>query len=335
MTANGIAENIFSQVDTEGRRYLLLKEIVDHKKDGSALSQEDAKIVSQNGQIRLKPTTRGWMILVEWKDGTTSWVKLRDLKESNPVELAEYAQANNLLDEPAFAWWARYVLRRRRRIIAKVKSRYWDTTHKFGIELPETVEQALRIDKETGTSFWKQAIDKEMANVRPAFEEWTEGTLKDARDGKKLVGYQEISCHMIFDVKMDLTRKARFVAGGHTTEVPESITYSSVVTRESIRIAFLVAALNDLDILCADIGNAYLNADCREKIWTVAGPEFGSLQGSVMIIRKALYGLKSSGAAWRAHMAQTLKDLGFKSTFGDPDVWIREATKPNGLSITK
>jgi hypothetical protein len=72
------------------------------------------------------------------------------------------------------------------------------------------------------------------------------------------------------------TRKARFVAGGHTTETPASLTYSSVVTRDSVRIAFLLAALNDLNVFAADIGNAYLNAPCREKIWTVAGSEFGS-----------------------------------------------------------
>ena len=70
---------------------------------------------------------------------------------------------------------------------------------------------------------------------------------------------------MIFDVKVDLTRKARFVAGGHWTAAPTQLTYSSVVTRESVRIAFLLAALNDLEILAADIGNAYLQAPCREK----------------------------------------------------------------------
>ena len=74
---------------------------------------------------------------------------------------------------------------------------------------------------------------------------------------------------MVFDIKMDgkFTRKARFVAGGHTTDTPASITYSSVVSRDSVRIAFLIAALNDLDVWAADIGNAYLNADCREKIY--------------------------------------------------------------------
>jgi hypothetical protein len=83
---------------------------------------------------------------------------------------------------------------------------------------------------------------------------------------------------------MDLTRKARFVAGGHTTETPTSLTYSSVVSRDSVRIAFLMAALNDVDVMSCDISNTYLNAPCREKIWFVAGPEFGSRQGQVVKI---------------------------------------------------
>ena len=102
-------------------------------------------------------------------------------------------------------------------------------------------------------------------------------------------GHQEIRCHIIFDVKMDFTRKARFVAGGHMTDTPSSITYSSVVSRESVKIAFLIAALNDLDIMLCDIGNAYLNAPCREKIWFVAGPECGpTLQGKPRKLVQAL-----------------------------------------------
>jgi len=132
-----------------------------------------------------------------------------------------------------------------------------------------------------------------------------DGDLPEAK--RKLVGYQNIECHMIFDVKMEgLVRKARFVAGGHTTETPKYLTFASVVTRESVRIAFLVAALNDLNVVAADIGNAYLNADCREKIYFVASPEFGDHKGRVLIIKKALYGLKSSGAAWRALFASLL-----------------------------
>ena len=120
-----------------------------------------------------------------------------------------------------------------------------------------------------------------MDNVHVSFEAWEEGSLEDARRGQKLVVYQEIRCHMIFDIKMDgqFTRKACYVAGGHTTDPPSSITYSSVVFRDSIIIAFTLAALNGVDIRAADIGNAYLNAKCREKIWTVAGTEFGSEKG--------------------------------------------------------
>jgi hypothetical protein len=110
-----------------------------------------------------------------------------------------------------------------------------------------------------------------------------------------------------------------------------SASYSSVVSRESVRIAFTIAALNGLDVLMADIGNAYLNAECREKIWTTAGPEFGSNQGRRMLVIRALYGLRSSGAAWRAHLAQTMYDLDFKPCEADPDVWMRKATKADGF----
>jgi hypothetical protein len=51
----------------------------------------------------------------------------------------------------------------------------------------------------------------------------------------------------------------------------------------------LIATLNDLDIMACDISNAYLNALCREKIWFVAGPEFGSQQGQVIKIVRALW----------------------------------------------
>jgi hypothetical protein len=264
-SANVIAENLYSQVDSEGRQYLIMNEIVDHRKDATAISKDQGFYTSYNGnQIRCK-TTKGWKLSVEWKDGTTTWVSLSELKASNPVEVAEYAVANRLVEEPAFAWWVKDVLKRRNRIISKVKSRYWKTTHKFGIRLPHSVQQALQIDEETGTDLWRRAIEREMKNVRPAFERWDEGMVEDARTGKRLVGYQEIACHMVFDIKMDFTRKARYVAGGNMTEPPTENTYSSVVSRESVRIAFLVATLNDLGICAADVTNAYINADCREK----------------------------------------------------------------------
>jgi hypothetical protein len=169
-TANIIAENLYAQVDEEGNSYAIMHEITDHKKDGTAVSKDDGFITTMSGGTRPRQTTRGWKLLVSWKDGTSSWIALKDLKESNPVEVAEYALANKILEEPAFAWWARHVLRKRERIIRKVKSRrYWDRTHKYGILLPKTVAEALRIDRETGTDFWQKAIEKEMRNIDCAF----------------------------------------------------------------------------------------------------------------------------------------------------------------------
>jgi hypothetical protein len=75
---------------------------------------------------------------------------------------------------------------------------------------------------------------------------------------------------MIFDVKLDLMRKARFITGGHWTDTPSHLTYSSVITRESVPIAFLIAALNDIEILSADVGNAYPqleNACTQPLVW--------------------------------------------------------------------
>jgi hypothetical protein len=108
-----------------------------------------------------------------------------------------------------------------------------------------------------------------------AFVRFDGASPSDLRSGRvKLPGYKEIKCHMIFDIKMDgnFTRKARFVANGAmTVDVPAYITYASVVSRESVRIALLYASLNGLRILGCDVTNAYLNAQCKEKIWIQGG----------------------------------------------------------------
>jgi hypothetical protein len=97
--------------------------------------------------------TKGWELLVLWKDGTMTWEPLKDLKESNPVQVAKYSVINQISEEPAFAWWVKDVLRHRDRIISKVKSRYWKKTHKYGIELPKDAKRTMEIDAETGTNF--------------------------------------------------------------------------------------------------------------------------------------------------------------------------------------
>jgi hypothetical protein len=81
----------------------------------------------------------------------------------------------------------------------------------------------------------------------------------------------------VFNVKMDFTRKARFLANGHVTDPPTSLTYSSIVSRDSIRLEILIVALSDLEVLSADLGNANLNAPTKEKVHTICGQEFGNI----------------------------------------------------------
>ena len=86
-SANVIAEHIYEQIDKEGRAIAIMDEIVDQKKDHTAISHEN-RYFTKNGRKYAKWTTRGWSLCVRWKDGSTSWVPLKDLKEGNPIELA-------------------------------------------------------------------------------------------------------------------------------------------------------------------------------------------------------------------------------------------------------
>jgi hypothetical protein len=123
--ANMIAESLSSQVDADGREFMLMKEIVDHRPDGSAVPIDDAYYVDPNGRTTRQMTTMCLKLLVEWKDGSTDWLPLKDLKESYLVQVPEYAVANKIAEQPAFAWWVPYILRKRERIILKVRTRYW------------------------------------------------------------------------------------------------------------------------------------------------------------------------------------------------------------------
>ena len=87
--------------------------------------------------------------------------------------------------------------------------------------------------------------------------------------------------------------KARLVAGGHLTPDPTDSIYSGVVSTRSRRLSIFLAKLNNMKVWGADIGNAYLEATTKEKVYLVGGPEFEELQGHILVIHKALYGLKS------------------------------------------
>lgn len=323
-TTNQIAESLYSQTDNEGFDEGILDEIVDMRRNSEAITIDDGYVETTCGVMKPVITTKGWDVQVKWRDGSVDWLPLSSIKESNPVQCAEYAILHGYDKEPAFNWWVRHVLRKRDRIISKVKMRCRKKNMKFGIKIPNSVQEAIELDRQNGNSLWQEAINKEFSNSNVAFQVREEG--EDAP-----VGWSKITCHLIFDVKMDLTRKARYVAGGHLTEVDASSTYASVVSRDSVRIAFMLAALNDLDILAGDIQNAYLNAPSLERNYFIAGDEWGTNKGRVILIVRALYGQKTSGAAWRAHLAHFLEtQLGYQESVADRDVWMKPKTKATG-----
>jgi hypothetical protein len=328
-STNLIAENLYAHVDDEGRSHSILQSITDHESDGDALTPEQGTYETSYGVIKKKITTKGWKLKVEWKDGTSSWIPLKDLKESNPLDVAEYARSRKLLNQPAFAWWCPYTLRKHERIIKQVRHRLVKKNLKFGVKIPNSVEEALSLDKENGNDLWAKSIEKELKNVRVAFKLLEDGERPPA-------GSKKIPYHIIFDVKYDLTRKSRCVAGGHRNkDVPAHASFSSVASRDSVRLTLLLASLNDIDVLSADIGNAYLNAPCRERVYVECGSElFGEQhKGQLAVIVRALYGLKSAGAAWRYHFSHFIEnELGYKNTIADPDVYRKPMLKLDGTA---
>ena len=118
---------------------------------------------------------------------------------------------------------------------------------------------------------------------------------------KQPQGREFIKCHVVFDIKQGtLQRKCQFVANGSRADVTDIPTYASVVSRESVRIAFTLAALNGLDLMAGDCEGAYLNAPSTEKLYTRRGPEFGAeFKGEVCP--------HSEGSVWKQECSSKLE----------------------------
>ena len=117
-SANVIAKNIWAQCDADGNQYQLIEAIVDHKFGEDAVTKRADGFVVVNGRRHIIKSTKGVQLCIQWKDGSTSWERLADVKESNPIEAAEYSFARGINDEPAFAWWVNYTLKKRDQIIS-------------------------------------------------------------------------------------------------------------------------------------------------------------------------------------------------------------------------
>ena len=267
-SANIIAENLLAQVGPEGFHTNVLEAILDHNHDGTAVTMSGKYFKKKQGRRTQRKTIVGWALQIKWKNRTKQWVNLKDLKESNAVDVAEYVTARGIQDEPAFAWWVPYTFQKRYVIVSAVSSRVRKCSHKYGMEIPTSITHATQIYQNNGNTFWTDAILKEMKNVGTAF------TILDL--GKKAPsGWTKASGHLVFDVKMDFTRKARLVKDGHRSHNPNNSDYTGVVSRESVQMGLTYLELMDLEVMAADIHNAYLQMPSSEKYFIICGAEFG------------------------------------------------------------
>ena len=184
-------------------------------------------------------------VIVQWKYGSTTWEILKDMKNSYPLQMDKYAVHHHIAGEPAFAWWIHNVLANRNHIIVKLNSKYWVRTHKFGVNISKLVQEAKSFYEENENSLWWDSIHKETNKIIPDFEVW------EKEISEFPPGYQNITCHTIFDVKTGkkFRIKERFVADGHNHKTPTAMAYSSVVSRGSVGISLTISAINDLDML--------------------------------------------------------------------------------------
>ena len=201
-----MAENLYSQIDKQGRSHAILYEIIEHQFDKDLYKCEILRRAKQNeldNNKHLPPyqTTKDCGLLMMLKGSNMECADHKDAKEAFLVQVTKYAKFNAINNCDMFSWWVPYVLQKRNRITSKVKSKYWKGSHKFGIIIPKTVEKSLRFDAEEGTNFWSKAIAKEMNNVRVAFEFNDTDTIPTA--------HKRLHLHLIFDIKLgSLERKA-------------------------------------------------------------------------------------------------------------------------------
>jgi len=234
----------------------------------------------------------GYNVLVAWEDGSQTYEPLHVMAADSPTVCAIYAERAELLDTPGSKRFKRLASR------TKAMERQLNTKSfrraplfKFGYQVPRNHSDCVAINMKNENTKWQEAEALEM---------------------KQLAKYDT------FD---DLGKGCRPPEGYKW--IPIESVYSGVVSLRSLRIVIFLAELNGLEGHAADVGNAYLEAKTKEKVYIVGGPGLGKLEGHTLTIAKALYGLRTSGLRWHERFADTLRDLGFFPSKADPDVWMR------------
>jgi hypothetical protein len=325
---DSIAQYLVSNYNEEIEEVLNYNEILSYISSQLTAPEESqvytfSRILDHEGPLTAKhPNYKGskYNLLIQWDSGEETYEPLEIILADDPISVSQYGEENDLLDKPGWKRVQRLFKNKARmkRTIHKIKSTPSGPRYQFGTQVPRNVKEALELDKRNGNNKWRDAMQEEIDSLNAY------NTFKDKGKIKHLEGYKKIIVHFVFAVKHDLRHKARLVAGGHLTDPTTEGTYSGVVQLRSIRLCILLAELNGLDIWVGDISSAYLEAFTKEKVCFTAGQEFGDLEGNLLVIDRALYGLRTSGARWHDRFAETLNNMEFFVCKADPDVWLKD-----------
>ena len=208
-------------------------------------------------------------------------------------------------------------------IISAVNAQAKQTTQKYGVAVPRSLEKSYILDTKNGNTLWRDALEKEISNLQVAFD------ILDTECNTP-PGWSKASSHIIFDVRMILEQKDQWLKDGHRTPESENSTYADVVSWESVRINLTYAALNGLYVCACDVQNSYLQSPSSEKHFIIRGPEFGLdiVRNKARTIR-AIYGGNRDGVYYWRHFWSAMDEVGFESCKSDPDVWYRSSMKDN------
>ena len=281
------------------------------------------RLTAITGHRKMRKARGGYQVRVLWASGEVDWRDFADIFADDPVTVSIHAKKNDLLNTPGWRQCRRYIRNAKSlgRAINQVrlKNHRNRPVYKCGYQVPRNHTEAMKIDERDGNTKWadsERLETKQLADYE---------CFKDLGKGAPVPeGYTKIPCHFVYDVKHDGRYKSRFVAGGHRTSTPIDSVYSGVVSLRGIRTVAFLAELNDLELWGTDVGNAYLESWTKEKVCFVAGPEFGELEGHLLVIQKAQYGLKSSGKCWHDKLCDTLRSMGFFPSKAEDDIWMRD-----------
>src|SRR5210317_1585719 len=232
------------------------------------------------------------------------------LRDTKPLYLlVVYAANNNLYQHPDFTWTQDYKedeSDHHNRVLAT--KHHQGPVFKFGIQVPKNAAHARKLDELSNSNLWDEANKKELMSLKDF------NTFRVLEDHEKIPeGYIRIPYHFVYDVKFNLRRKARLVMGGHRTpDVPDVEVYSGVVSMETIRTAFVLAARNNLQVCTADVSTLFFYGKTREKVYIIAGEEIGEDEGKRMIVEGGCYGLKTSAARFHERQGEELRTMEFR-----------------------